>query len=31
LPIDADYAEAGLPIKDKEAEQNAIRDIAYAI
>lgn len=31
LPVEEDYVEAKLPVKDREAEQNAIRDIAYAI
>lgn len=31
LPVDEDYEEAKVPVKDRKAEQNAIRDIAYAI
>lgn len=31
LPVDQDYEEAKLPVKDRNAEQNAIRDIAYAV
>jgi hypothetical protein len=31
LPLEEDYEDAKLPIKDREAEQNAIRDISYAI
>lgn len=31
LPLDVDYEDVKLPIKDRQAEQNAIRDIAYAV
>lgn len=31
MPVDEDYEEARIPVKDRKAEENAIRDIAYAV
>jgi hypothetical protein len=31
LPSEDDYDYAGIKRKDREAEKNAIRDIAYAV
>ena len=31
MPLDQDYEDAKIPVKDSIAEENAIRDIAYAV
>ena len=31
LPCDEDFEHAGIPPKDKQAEEKAINDIAYSV